>query len=180
MKQSLVLALTAALALPVAFGTAQAAPVLEATVLEGVVVTPTARYTASEFQTRRAERNAVVLERVIVTPTARYSVAEYRSRQAARQAVVAVTLDAVVVTPKASYTLAEWQARRAAAETVVAVALESVVVTPTARYTLAEWHQRQAGLVDAKREAKRQATLAQRWLKAVWKHFQFARTPIEV
>lgn len=143
MKNSIALALTAALALTVAHSPAQAAPAVEATMLEAVVVTPTARYTAGEWQAHVVERNAVVLDRVIVTPVARYSVAE-------------------------------WTAKK----TLVAVTLDPVIVTPTARYTVAEWQQRQSGLTLVKHTSRVNSVKV--WLKTVWKHFQFKRTPVEV
>lgn len=115
---------------------------------------------------------AVTLETVIVTPTARYSPGEWQARQ------TAVLLAPVVVTPRAQYSLAEWQARRSATHTLAAVTLEPVIVTPKARYTLAEWQQRKAGIVLVKQEQDR--SRMKRWLKMVWKHFQFARTPVEV
>ena len=129
----------AALAFAFAAGSVQAAPAAapEATTLEAVVVTPTARYTASEWQARIAQRNAVVLERVVVTAR--------RSEVAAPLALAAVTLD-------------------------------PVIVTPSARYTVAEWNQRQARLAYVKGERRG----VQAWLKAVWKHFRFARTQVEV
>ncbi len=108
----------AALALALAaFGTeAAAVTVAEATTLEAVVVTPSANYSASQWQARQsmqhASRNAVVLERVIVTPTARYSVAEWNARRNPALALAAVTLEPVIVTPHGSYTLAEWQQRQ--------------------------------------------------------------------
>lgn len=94
-------------ALALAASTAQAAPAasLEATVLEAVVVTPSARYTASQWQARIAERNAVVLDRVTVTAR--------RSPAAEPMALAAVMLDPVIVTPTARYTVAEWQQRQA-------------------------------------------------------------------
>ena len=149
MLKSLSLVLTAALALQVLATTrVQAAPGATPVLLEAVVVTPTARYTASQWQARVASRHALTLERVIVTPKARYSVAE-------------------------------WQANRAAAAPPLAVVmLEPVIVTPTARYTAAEWRQRQAGLAYAKSDANRRSV--SRWLNAVWKHFNFKRTPVEV
>ena len=102
--------IAAALALGLAALGAQAAPAaIEATTLEAVVVTPSANYTASQWQARR---EAVLLERVIVTPTARYSVAEWDARRAPALALAAVTLEPVIVTPRASYTLTEWQQRQ--------------------------------------------------------------------
>lgn len=55
----------------------------------------------------------VRLEAVIVTPTASYTAAEWQARQASRAAVAAVTLEPVIVTPRRSYTVAEWQQRQA-------------------------------------------------------------------
>lgn len=57
----------------------------------------------------------VVLDAVVVTPKATYSAAEWQARQASRQLAVAspVVLDKVIVTPARSYTVAEWRARGA-------------------------------------------------------------------
>ena len=82
MKTSPSLALAATLALTAITGTAQAAPVTEATMLDAVIVTPTARYSLSEWQARQASRHAVVLERVVVTPSARYTLTEWQQHQA--------------------------------------------------------------------------------------------------
>ena len=144
------LTLATLLALSAAAFTAQAAPAvsasLDVTMLDAVVVTPTARYSTSEWQMRQASRKAVVLDTVIVTPTARYS-------------------------------LAEWQSKQAATHTLAAVMLAPVIVTPKRSYTLTEWQQHQAGLVYARQDGRRRV---RGWLNAVWKHFQFARTPVEV
>lgn len=82
-------ALTAALALTACHMVKTASPesalIAEATTLETVVVTPTARYTPSEWQARVASRNAVTLDRVIVTPSRSYSVAEWQAEQGSRQ-----------------------------------------------------------------------------------------------
>lgn len=94
---------------------------------------------------------------------------------AADSALAPTVLETVVVTPTARYTASEWQARVAQRQAVV---LDRVIVTPAARYTLAEWQQRQAGLATVKNDTRR--SRMQRWLKMVWKHFQFARTPVEV
>lgn len=62
-----------------------------------------------------ATADAVRLEAVVVTPSARYTAAEWQARQAKRQLAAAqaapVVLEAVVVTPARRYTLAQWQAR---------------------------------------------------------------------
>lgn len=113
MKTSLALAVTAAFALAGTSQLVQAAPAVEATVLEAVVVTPTARYTASQWQAELAARNPVVLDRVIVTPAARYTVAEWQARQPGAQALATVVLEPVIVTPTARYTVAQWQQRQA-------------------------------------------------------------------
>ena len=55
----------------------------------------------------------VVLEGVIVTPTASYTAAEWQARLEARAAPVVVTLERVIVTPSRSYTVAEWHERQA-------------------------------------------------------------------
>lgn len=57
----------------------------------------------------------VVLEAVVVTPKASYSASEWQARQASRQLAVAapVVLDRVIVTPSGSYSVAEWRARSA-------------------------------------------------------------------
>jgi len=57
----------------------------------------------------------VVLEAVVVTPKANYSAAEWQARQAARPLAVAapVVLEPVIVTPSRNYTVAEWRARGA-------------------------------------------------------------------
>ncbi len=96
---------------------------------------------------------------------------------AAPKTIETVLLEAIVVTPTAHYSASEWQARVEARSAIVAVTLEPVIVTPTARYTLAQWQQHQAGLAYAKQ--LRQKGL-RGWLQAVWKHFQFAHTPVEV
>ncbi|MDP3858882.1 MAG: hypothetical protein Q8Q73_14085 [Stagnimonas sp.] len=57
----------------------------------------------------------VVLEAVVVTPKASYSAAEWQARQASRQLATAapVMLEKVIVTPSRSYTVAEWRVRSA-------------------------------------------------------------------
>lgn len=97
------LKLSLAALLALAACTVQAAPVssIEAVTLEAVVVTPTARYTASEWQARTLQRNAVVLDRVVVTA------------KRSDPALAVVLLDPVIVTPTARYTVAEWNQRQA-------------------------------------------------------------------
>ena len=86
MQPSKSLALAAFLALAAVTGPAAAAVAApaEPVVLEAVVVTPAARYTATEWQARQAARSvqaAVMLERVIVTPSGHYTVAQWQQRQ---------------------------------------------------------------------------------------------------
>ena len=50
----------------------------DAVLLEAVIVTPTARYSASEWQARQ---HAVMLDTVVVTPRARYTLAQWQQRQ---------------------------------------------------------------------------------------------------